>query len=79
MPPASPLLTLQRRSRTFAPRYAAQPAAPIMVGLIIESTGSYRLGLAALGIQSVLGALILFKAPAFLRESNRNAHRQPVT
>jgi hypothetical protein len=50
-----------------------------MVGLIIESTGSYRLGLAALGIQSVLGALILFKAPAFLRESNRNAHRQPVT
>jgi len=33
--------------------------APYMVGVIIESTGSYRLGLAALGIQSILGALIL--------------------
>jgi ACS family tartrate transporter-like MFS transporter len=35
--------------------------APIMVGLILQHTGSYRLGLGALGIQSVLGALILFK------------------
>jgi len=33
--------------------------APYMVGVIIESTGSYQLGLAALGIQSILGALIL--------------------
>ncbi len=35
--------------------------APYMVGLIIESTGSYRPGLAALGVQSILGALILMK------------------
>jgi MFS family permease len=33
--------------------------APYLVGVIIEGTGSYRLGLAALGIQSVLGALLL--------------------
>jgi hypothetical protein len=32
-----------------------------MVGVIIQSTGSYRLGLAALGVQSVLGALILLR------------------
>jgi MFS family permease len=35
-------------------------AAPYMVGVIIEATGSYRLGLAALGVQSAIGALILF-------------------
>jgi MFS family permease len=33
--------------------------APYLVGVIIQGTGSYRLGLAALGIQSVLGALLL--------------------
>jgi nitrate/nitrite transporter NarK len=35
--------------------------APYMVGVIIESTGSYRPGLAALGVQSVLGALLLLR------------------
>ena len=35
--------------------------APYMVGVIIESTGSYRPGLAALGVQSVLGAVILLR------------------
>jgi ACS family tartrate transporter-like MFS transporter len=49
--------------------------APYMVGVIIQSTGSYRLGLAALGIQSVLGALILVKRPAFLHDSNKYPHR----
>lgn len=34
-------------------------AAPYMVGLIIEATDSYRPGLAALGVQSVVGALVL--------------------
>ncbi len=34
--------------------------APYMVGVIIEGTGSYRPGLAALGVQSVLGAVVLF-------------------
>ena len=33
--------------------------APYMVGLIIEGTASYRLALAALGVQSLFGALIL--------------------
>ncbi len=33
--------------------------APYMVGLIIEGSGSYRIALAALGIQSVLGAVII--------------------
>ena len=32
-----------------------------MVGVIIQSTGSYRPGLVALGVQSVLGALVLLK------------------
>jgi cyanate permease len=41
--------------------------APYMVGLIIEATGSHRPGLAALGAQSVLGALILFGAAAAVR------------
>jgi nitrate/nitrite transporter NarK len=42
--------------------------APYMVGVIIQSTGSYRPGLAALGVQSVLGALILLKwSPVPLR------------
>jgi hypothetical protein len=31
-----------------------------MVGVIIETTGGYRQALAALGVQSVIGALILF-------------------
>ena len=35
--------------------------APYMVGVIIEATGSYRPGLAALGVQSILGALVLAK------------------
>jgi MFS transporter, ACS family, tartrate transporter len=35
-------------------------AAPYMVGLIIETTGGYRPALAALGVQSVIGALVLF-------------------
>ncbi len=35
-------------------------AAPYMVGLIIEGTDSYRIALAALGVQSALGALLLF-------------------
>jgi len=35
-------------------------AAPYMVGLIIEGTDSYRIALAVLGIQSALGALLLF-------------------
>ena len=34
--------------------------APYMVGVIIESTHSYRLALAALGLQSALGGLLLF-------------------
>ena len=34
--------------------------APYMVGLIIEATDSYRLALAALGVQSALGGLLLF-------------------
>jgi ACS family tartrate transporter-like MFS transporter len=38
--------------------------APYMVGVIIESTGSYRPGLAALGVQSVLGGLVLWWAVA---------------
>jgi hypothetical protein len=33
--------------------------APYMVGLIIEGSGSYRLALGALGIQSVVGALVI--------------------
>ena len=33
--------------------------APYMVGVIIEATGSYRLGLAALGVQSLIGAVIV--------------------
>jgi ACS family tartrate transporter-like MFS transporter len=36
-------------------------AAPYMVGIIIDSTGSYRPGLAALGVQSMLGALIMLR------------------
>jgi ACS family tartrate transporter-like MFS transporter len=35
-------------------------AAPYMVGVIIETTGGYRPALAALGVQSAIGALILF-------------------
>ncbi len=35
-------------------------AAPYMVGLIMQNTDSYRLSLAALGLQSALGALLLF-------------------
>jgi MFS family permease len=43
--------------------------APYMVGLIIEGSGSYRIALAALGIQSVVGAVIIaswrrFASPA---------------
>jgi MFS family permease len=34
--------------------------APYMVGLIIQNTDSYRLALVALGVQSALGALLLF-------------------
>jgi MFS family permease len=34
--------------------------APYMVGLIIQGTDSYRLALAALGLQSALGALLLY-------------------
>ncbi|MEP7246304.1 MAG: MFS transporter [Gammaproteobacteria bacterium] len=34
--------------------------APYMVGVIIEATGSHRPGLAALGVQSLIGALVLF-------------------
>ena len=34
--------------------------APYMVGVIIETTGGYRPALAALGVQSAIGALILF-------------------
>ena len=34
--------------------------APYMVGVIIEATDSYRLALAALGVQSALGGLLLF-------------------
>jgi nitrate/nitrite transporter NarK len=34
--------------------------APYMVGMIIEATDSYRLALAALGLQSALGGLLLF-------------------
>jgi MFS family permease len=36
-------------------------AAPYVVGVIIQSTGSYRPGLAVLGVQSVIGALILMR------------------
>jgi ACS family tartrate transporter-like MFS transporter len=36
--------------------------APYMVGVIIETTGSYRPALAALGVQSLIGALLLFGA-----------------
>ena len=35
-------------------------AAPYMVGLIIQGTDSYRIALGALGVQSALGALLLF-------------------
>ena len=31
-----------------------------MVGLIIQGTDSYRIALAVLGVQSALGALLLF-------------------
>jgi ACS family tartrate transporter-like MFS transporter len=48
-------------------------AAPYMVGLIIETTGGYRPALAALGVQSVLGAVILFGWRA-----GRTVWRQPV-
>jgi MFS family permease len=41
--------------------------APYIVGMIIEMTGGHRLGLAALGAQSVLGALILFGAAGALK------------
>jgi MFS family permease len=34
-------------------------AAPYMVGVIIDRTGSYRLGLLALGLQSLLGGIVL--------------------
>jgi MFS transporter, ACS family, tartrate transporter len=34
-------------------------AAPYMIGVIIDSTGSYRIGLMALGVQSLAGAVIL--------------------
>ena len=34
--------------------------APYMVGVIIQATDSYRLALAALGVQSALGGLLLF-------------------
>src|SRR5690606_36230479 len=34
-------------------------AAPYMVGVIIERSGSYRFGLLALGLQSLAGALLL--------------------
>jgi MFS transporter, ACS family, tartrate transporter len=34
-------------------------AAPYMVGVIIDQTGSYRLGLLALGLQSLLGGIVL--------------------
>jgi ACS family tartrate transporter-like MFS transporter len=34
--------------------------APYMIGLIMQGTDSYRIALAALGVQSALGALLLF-------------------
>ena len=34
--------------------------APYMIGLIMQNIGSYRLALAALGMQSVMGAVLLF-------------------
>jgi MFS transporter, ACS family, tartrate transporter len=71
-----PFLTIV--SETFSERRAAAGialvttlgnlsgfVAPYMVGLIIDSTGSHRIALAALGVQSVLGAAVLrwrFKA-----------------
>jgi ACS family tartrate transporter-like MFS transporter len=67
-----PFLTIV--SSTFSDKHAAAGialvttlgnlsgfAAPYMVGVIIESTGSYRTGLAMLGVQSVLGGLIMWK------------------
>ena len=50
-------------------------AAPYMVGLIIEATGSYRPALAALGIQSVIGALVLLGWRSRVR---MNAPMQPA-
>lgn len=44
--------------------------APYLVGVIIEATRSYRLGLAALGVQSICGALVLWtwrRGPALFR------------
>jgi MFS transporter, ACS family, tartrate transporter len=38
-------------------------AAPAMVGVIIGATGSYRLALMALGLQSALGGLLLYAWP----------------
>jgi len=35
-------------------------AAPYMVGLVIDATDSHRLALAALGVQSAIGAVVLF-------------------
>jgi nitrate/nitrite transporter NarK len=34
-------------------------AAPYMIGVIIDATGNYRLGLMALGVQSLVGGIIL--------------------
>jgi MFS transporter, ACS family, tartrate transporter len=48
--------------------------APYMVGLIIEGSGSYRIALAALGIQSVIGAMII---ASWRRDgASRATHRQ---
>ena len=47
--------------------------APYMVGLIIESTDSYRIALAALGVQSVLGAVVLAAADKRLMRVDRKS------
>jgi hypothetical protein len=48
-----------------------------MVGMIIEATGGHRAGLAALGVQSILGALVLFGASGGMRlQSPTGALRQ---
>ena len=41
--------------------------APYMVGIIMETTGGHRPALAALGVQSVMGALVLFGAAGAMR------------
>jgi ACS family tartrate transporter-like MFS transporter len=52
--------------------------APYMVGMIIEATGGHRAGLAALGAQSVLGALVLFGAASAVKGSGASANERAV-